>query len=292
MTEIIGIRFKKVGKIYYFDPNGVKTEKGQHAIVETARGIECGEIVIPNREVNDDSIVKPLKSLIRIATDEDMEIVAKNIAKEDEALRICAEKVKNHKLDMKLVAAEYTFDRGKVLFYFTSDGRVDFRELVKDLAGVFRTRIELRQIGVRDEAKMVGGLGVCGQPLCCSTFLDDFQSVSINMAKEQGLSLNPTKISGTCGRLMCCLKYENEAYQELTRTTPPVDSIVETPYGKGTVISINLLRGKVTVRLDASPESPEIFDREECKVLKTPKENRAMSNEEREQIKELKKLMD
>ncbi|MBQ7092922.1 MAG: stage 0 sporulation family protein [Clostridia bacterium] len=292
MTEIIGIRFKKVGKIYYFDPNGVQAEKGQHAIVETARGIECGEIVIANKQVDDDKIVKPLKSLIRIATKEDMATVAQNIALEDQALKICAEKVKNHKLDMKLVAAEYTFDRGKVLFYFTSDGRVDFRELVKDLASVFRTRIELRQIGVRDEAKMVGGLGVCGNPLCCSTFLDDFQSVSINMAKEQGLSLNPTKISGTCGRLMCCLKYENEAYQELTRNTPPVDSIVESPDGRGVVTSINLLRGKCTVRLDSAPDSLEVYNREDLKVLRTPKERHSMTQEEKANAKELRKLMD
>ena len=292
MTEIIGIRFKKVGKIYYFDPNGVQAEKGQHAIVETARGIECGEIVIANKQVDDDKIVKPLKSLIRIATKEDMATVAQNIALEDQALKICAEKVKNHKLDMKLVAAEYTFDRGKVLFYFTSDGRVDFRELVKDLASVFRTRIELRQIGVRDEAKMVGGLGVCGNPLCCSTFLDDFQSVSINMAKEQGLSLNPTKISGTCGRLMCCLKYENEAYQELTRNTPPVDSIVETPDGRGVVTSINLLCGKCTVRLDSAPDSLEVYNREDLKVLRTPKERHSMTQEEKANAKELRKLMD
>ncbi len=292
MTEIIGIRFKKVGKIYYFDPNGVQAEKGQHAIVETARGIECGEIVIANKQVDDDKIIKPLKSLIRIATKEDMATVAQNIALEDQALKICAEKVKNHKLDMKLVAAEYTFDRGKVLFYFTSDGRVDFRELVKDLASVFRTRIELRQIGVRDEAKMVGGLGVCGNPLCCSTFLDDFQSVSINMAKEQGLSLNPTKISGTCGRLMCCLKYENEAYQELTRNTPPVDSIVETPDGRGVVTSINLLRGKCTVRLDSAPDSLEVYNREDLKVLRTPKERHSMTQEEKANAKELRKLMD
>ncbi|MBR5265813.1 MAG: stage 0 sporulation family protein [Clostridia bacterium] len=292
MTEIIGIRFKKVGKIYYFDPNGVQAEKGQHAIVETARGIECGEIVIPNKQVDDDKIVKPLKSLIRIATAEDMATVAQNTALEDQALKICAEKVKNHKLDMKLVAAEYTFDRGKVLFYFTSDGRVDFRELVKDLASVFRTRIELRQIGVRDEAKMVGGLGVCGNPLCCSTFLDDFQSVSINMAKEQGLSLNPTKISGTCGRLMCCLKYENEAYQELTRNTPPVESIVETPDGRGVVTAINLLRGTCTVRLDSAPDALEVYNRDDLKVIRTPRERHSMTQEEKAHAKELKKLMD
>ena len=292
MTEIVGVRFKKVGKIYYFNPGNIKAVKGLYAIVETSRGIECGEIVIENKEVPDDSIVKPLKNLIRIATKEDLEIVAQNAASEEEALAICEEKIKKHGLDMKLVGAEYTFDRGKILFYFTSDGRVDFRELVKDLAGVFRTRIELRQIGVRDEAKMTGGLGVCGLPLCCNTFLDDFQSVSINMAKEQGLSLNPTKISGTCGRLMCCLKYENEAYQDMIATTPPVDSVVETPDGQGTVTAVNLLRGKCTVRLDKSPDSPECYDKCCCRLLKTPKENRAASREEKANEKELKKLMD
>lgn len=292
MTEIIGVRFKKVGKIYYFDPTNLKVSKGQFAIVETARGIECGEIVIENKEVEDDIIVKPLKPLIRLATEEDLKTVAQNALLEEQAIKICAEKVKHHKLDMKLVAVEYTFDRGKVLFYFTSDGRVDFRELVKDLASVFRTRIELRQIGVRDEAKMIGGLGVCGQPLCCNTFLDDFQSVSINMAKEQGLSLNPTKISGTCGRLMCCLKYENEAYQELSRTTPAVDSLVETPDGRGIVTNINFLRGKCTVKLENSPDSPHIYDKSQCKILRSPKENKAMSKEEKANERELKKLMD
>lgn len=272
MTEIVGIRFKKVGKIYYFNPDGVTLTKGQYAIVETARGIEYGEVAIANKLVEEDSLVKPLKKVLRPATPEDAKIAEQNAALEEQAMKLCHEKISQHKLEMKLVAAEYTFDRGKILFYFTSDGRVDFRDLVKDLASVFRTRIELRQIGVRDEAKMIGGLGVCGCPLCCSTFLDDFQSVSINMAKEQGLSLNPTKISGTCGRLMCCLKYENEAYQDMTRTTPPVDSLVETPGGKGTVTEVNLLRGTCKVRLENSTDGAKCFCKGDCKVLRSPKE--------------------
>lgn len=271
MTEIIGVRFKKVGKIYYFNPGNIKAVKGLYAIVETSRGIECGEIVIENKEVPDDSIVKPLKNLIRIATKEDLEIVAQNAASEEEALAICEEKIKKHGLDMKLVGAEYTFDRGKILFYFTSDGRVDFRELVKDLAGVFRTRIELRQIGVRDEAKMTGGLGVCGLPLCCNTFLDDFQSVSINMAKEQGLSLNPTKISGTCGRLMCCLKYEQEAYEDLHKTAPKAESFVDTSDGRGTVCDVNLLRQTVKVRMEDAPDTINIYRNSDIAVLRSGK---------------------
>ncbi len=208
MTEVIGVRFKSVGKVYYFDPNGERVSAGQYVIVETARGIECGEVVLENRQVDDGKIIAPLKPVIRVANQEDLKNMEKNHAKEKEAFSICLGKIQKHKLDMKLVDVEYTFDNNKILFYFTADGRVDFRELVKDLASVFKTRIELRQIGVRDESKMLGGLGVCGRPFCCSTFLGEFQPVSIKMAKEQGLSLNPAKISGTCGRLMCCLKYE------------------------------------------------------------------------------------
>ncbi len=208
MVEVIGVRFRDVGKVYYFDPGDLKMKKGDRAIVETARGIECGEVAMANREVEDANVVFPLKKVIRIATPEDLRRVAENEKKQKEAFSICEKKIAEHKLDMKLVDVEYTFDNNKILFYFTAEGRVDFRNLVKDLASVFRTRIELRQIGVRDEAKMLGGLGVCGKPFCCSTFLGEFQPVSIKMAKEQGLSLNPTKISGTCGRLMCCLKYE------------------------------------------------------------------------------------
>ena len=269
LTEVIGVRFKKVGKVYYFDPAGLQVSKGPSVIVETARGVEIGETVLPNRMVDDEHIVAPLRRVLRIATEEDLAVVARNEKKEAEAFAVCQKKIAEHKLDMRLVTVEYTFDMNKILFYFTADGRVDFRELVKDLASVFRTRIELRQIGVRDEAKMIGGLGICGNPLCCSTFLDDFQPVSINMAKEQGLSLNPTKISGTCGRLMCCLKYEQEAYEDLTRRTPPVDSLVETPQGIGTVTEISLIKGILKVRLEKSPEAPKQFTVEDCKVLRS-----------------------
>ena len=217
MAEVIGVRFKEVGKVYYFDPDGKQLKKGDRVIVETVRGIECGEVAMDNREIDDEQIVKPLKKLIRIADEKDIAQFKANKAKEKDAFAICQQKIANHNLEMKLVDVEYTFDGGKVLFYFTADGRVDFRELVKDLAGVFKTRIELRQIGVRDESKMLGGLGICGRPFCCSSFLGEFQPVSIKMAKEQGLSLNPTKISGACGRLMCCLKYEQNAYEHLLK---------------------------------------------------------------------------
>ncbi|MEG1869544.1 MAG: stage 0 sporulation family protein [Oscillospiraceae bacterium] len=269
MTEVIGVRFKSVGKIYYFYPNGQTLTTDQHVIVETARGVECGQIAIANRLVEDEFIIKPLKPLIRIATSEDLKKVDENKAKESRAFQICLEKITKHKLDMKLVDVEYTFDNNKILFYFTADGRVDFRELVKDLASIFRTRIELRQIGVRDEAKMLGGLGICGKPFCCSTFLGEFQPVSIKMAKEQGLSLNPTKISGTCGRLMCCLKYEQEAYEDLIKITPKVGSYVNTPEGKGTVLEANLLTGNIKVRMDKSEDAaPKIFHRKLMKVIR------------------------
>ncbi len=268
MTEVIGVRFKKVGKVYYFDPNGITVEQGQKAIVETSRGVECGETVLANRMVEDSSIVPPLKKLLRVATDADLAVLANNARLEQEAFELCENRIRKHDLQMKLVSVEYTFDHSKILFYFSADGRVDFRDLVKDLASVFRTRIELRQIGVRDAAKMVGGLGICGQPLCCNTFLDDFQPVSINMAKDQGLSLNPSKISGTCGRLMCCLKYENEAYQDLIKSSPPVDSLVDTPKGKGNIIDVSLLKETCRVRLQADPDKPEVFKWRECKVLR------------------------
>lgn len=269
MTEVIGIRFKSVGKVYYFDPCRIQFKQGSRAIVETARGIECGEVVMPNRMVEDDSIVKPLKNVIRAATPEDIAKVEENARKEKEAFRICLKKIADHKLGMKLIDVEYTFDNNKILFYFTADGRVDFRELVKDLASVFRTRIELRQIGVRDEAKMLGGLGVCGKPFCCSTFLGDFQPVSIKMAKEQGLSLNPTKISGTCGRLMCCLKYEQEAYEDLLRITPKVGAYVSTADGNGTVEDANLLTGMLKVRMERPSDiPPKVFHRNDVKVLR------------------------
>ncbi len=269
MTEIIGVRFKDVGKIYYFDPDGKKLVKGDKVIVETARGIECGEIVIENIEKPDEQIVKPLKLVIRKATEDDIRTIENNRKKEKDASRICLEKIAKHKLDMKLVDVEYTFDGGKILFYFTADGRVDFRELVKDLASVFRTRIELRQIGVRDESKMLGGLGMCGREFCCSSFLGEFQPVSIKMAKEQGLSLNPVKISGTCGRLMCCLKYEQDSYEHLLRVTPKPGAIVETDEGRGTVIENNLLTGMLKVRLDARPDAaPKSCNRKQVKVVK------------------------
>ena len=263
MAKVIGVRFKNLGKVYYFDPENHEIKIGDHVIVETARGVECGEVAMPNREIADDHIVQPLRPIIRVATDADMDKLAENCRREIDAFSICQKKIAAHGLEMKLVDVEYTFDNSKILFYFSADGRVDFRELVKDLAGVFRTRIELRQIGVRDEAKMLGGLGLCGRPFCCSQFLAGFQPVSIKMAKEQGLSLNPVKISGTCGRLMCCLKYEQEAYQDLQRNTPPQGSYVSTPEGKGIVVGVGLLTGVLQVHLDsASPEAAPIS----CKV--------------------------
>ncbi|MGN0559918.1 MAG: stage 0 sporulation family protein [Candidatus Fimenecus sp.] len=269
MAEVVGIRFKEVGKVYYFDPDGMQFKKGDRAVVETARGVECGEIAMENREVDDSEIVKPLKRIVRPANENDLRVVRENREKEKKAFGICEEKIRAHNLDMKLVDVEYTFDGSKILFYFTADGRVDFRELVKDLAGVFRTRIELRQIGVRDESKMVGGFGMCGRPFCCSTFLGDFQPVSIKMAKEQGLSLNPVKISGTCGRLMCCLKYEQEAYEHLLRHTPKVGAIVETREGRGTVVENNLLTGMLKIRLDRRPDAaPVVIERHEVKLIR------------------------
>lgn len=249
-VSYIGVRFKRVGKIYYFSPNRIKVKKGDKVIVETVRGVECGDVVLAERTMDESKLNSPLKPIIRVATQKDMETVERNKRREKEAFVICEEKIKKHGLHMDLVDVECTFDNNKLLFYFTAKNRVDFRELVKDLAGVFRTRIELRQIGVRDEAKMLGGLGICGQPFCCSRFLDEFQPVSVKMAKEQSLSLNPTKLSGSCGRLMCCLKYESEAYQELLRTTPKVGAIVKTPEGRGTVIDVNLLTGALKVKLD------------------------------------------
>ena len=272
MVEVIGVRFKETGKIYYFDPCGKTIKKGDFVIVETSRGIECGEIAMENRMVEDESIIQPLKKLIRIATNEDISIMKKNKEKEKKAAVIFEEKVAYRKLDMKLVDVEYTFDGSKILFYYTAPSRVDFRELVKDLAGVFRARIELRQIGVRDESKMLGGLGICGRPFCCKEFLSDFQPVSIKMAKEQGLSLNTSKISGSCGRLMCCLKYEQDAYEHLLHITPKVGAIVDTKQGKGEVVDMNLLTGKLTVRLERNPEAaPQVFHRRDVKLIKDAK---------------------
>ena len=275
MATVVGVRFQKVGKVYYFDPADGVFSCGDRVIVETARGIECGEVALANREVPEEEVVRPLKSVIRRADEADLRRVEENHRKEEAAAAICREKIQKHGLEMKLVDVEYTFDGGKILFYFTADGRVDFRELVKDLASVFRTRIELRQIGVRDEAKMLGGLGICGRPFCCSTFLGDFQPVSIKMAKEQGLSLNPTKISGACGRLMCCLKYEQEAYEDLLRRTPRVGAAVQTPDGEGTVVEVNLLTGAVKVRLtDGDTASENYFNREELRPARRRREER------------------
>lgn len=269
MIETVGIRFKEGGKVYDFDADGHKFNKGDYAIVETVRGLECGAVACANRNISEDDVTKPLKKVIRPATEEDVKILEANKIKEKEAFKICEEKIAAHGLEMNLVDVEYTFDRSKILFYFTADGRIDFRELVKDLAYVFRTRIELRQIGVRDESRMVGGFGMCGRPFCCSTFLNDFQPVSIKMAKEQGLSLNPSKISGTCGRLMCCLKYEQDTYEHLLRHTPKVGAIVETQKGKGKVIENNLFTGMLKVVLDRNPDAAPIsVHRHDVKLLK------------------------
>ena len=269
MAEVISIRFKEVGKNYYFDPQNVTFKKGDKVIVETARGLEFGEVTIGNRTIPDEEITAPLKPVLRMATQEDIETVEDNKLKEKQAFDICVKKIAVHKLDMKLVDVEYTFDRNKILFYFTADNRVDFRELVKDLASVFHTRIELRQIGVRDQSKKVGGLGICGRPFCCNTFLGSFQPVSIKMAKEQSLFLNTTKISGTCGRLMCCLKYEQEAYEHLLKVTPKNGAVVETKEGRGTVVDVNLLTGMLKVSLDKEKvAAPLVVHRRDVKVIK------------------------
>lgn len=268
MTEVISVRFKNKGKVYFFDPVGFTVPKGSNVIVETAKGLEYAECVAGNHEVDDSQVRPPLRPVIRMATPEDTARSEDNHRKEKEAFEICREKIQKHELDMKLVDVEYNFEGNKILFFFTSEGRVDFRELVKDLASVFKTRIELRQIGVRDEARMLGGLGICGRPFCCAQFLDDFQPVSIKMAKTQGFSLNPTKISGACGRLMCCLKYEQDAYEELVKNVPKVDSFVETPNGVGSVIDVNLLKSTVRVRLeDSNDVSIKTFNASEITVL-------------------------
>lgn len=254
MIKVVGVRFKKAGKVYYFDPRDLNINKGNYVIVETARGVEFGECVIGEKRVQEEDIVSPLKSVLRIADENDIVKHEQNKAKEKDAFEICLNKIEQHKLVMKLIDVEYTFDNNKVIFYFTADGRVDFRELVKDLATIFKTRIELRQIGVRDEAKMIGGLGPCGRPLCCSAFLGDFTSVSIKMAKEQSLSLNPTKISGICGRLMCCLNYEQQTYEDIRRKLPKIGSIVETELGKGEVVNNSVVKETVKVKLKINNE--------------------------------------
>ncbi|MCL2089041.1 MAG: stage 0 sporulation family protein [Oscillospiraceae bacterium] len=268
MVEIIGVRFKNGGKIYYFSPKGKKFKYGTHVIVETARGIECGTVALENRQSANKNLPGAIKPIIREATPSDLETVAANKAKEKDAFAICSKKINEHNLKMKLVNVEYTFDN-KILFYFTSEGRVDFRELVKDLAATFRTRIELRQIGVRDESKLLGGLGICGRPFCCSSFLGDFHPVSIKMAKEQNLSLNPTKISGTCGRLMCCLKYEQNVYEELLKTSPKLGAYVETPDGKGNVVDLNLLTGTYRVKIDGNADAaPHTFNIKDIRIIR------------------------
>lgn len=291
MIKVVGIRFQRAGKIYYFDPLDYDLETAMHVIVETARGVEMGTVLTPPKEVDDDKVVQPLKPVIRIATDDDEKVIEKNKEKEAEAYVICKEKIAKHGLDMKLVAAEYTFDNNKLLFYFTADGRIDFRELVKDLASVFRTRIELRQIGVRDETKMLGGIGICGRELCCRSYLTDFVPVSIKMAKEQNLSLNPTKISGVCGRLMCCLKNEQETYEYLNSRLPSVGDSVITPTGMhGEVSGVNVLRQLVKVVVD-NGEEKELQEYAVDDLKFTPRRRRDVRVTD-EEMKELEGLED
>ncbi len=283
MTKVIGVRFRNAGKVYYFAPGKLKICQGDHVIVETARGVEYGYVVLGVKEVEDDKIVQPLKPVMRVATPEDDEKAEKNREKEKEAFAVCQEKIRKHELDMKLIDAEYTFDNNKVLFYFTADGRIDFRELVKDLAAVFKTRIELRQIGVRDETKILGGIGICGRPLCCHSYLSDFAPVSIKMAKEQNLSLNPTKISGVCGRLMCCLKNEQETYEELNSHLPNVGDYVTTPDGlKGEVNSLSVLRQlvKVVVTLENDEKEIREYKAQELRFKPRKKKDKAVVSDD------------
>jgi len=286
MIKIIGVRFKSIGKIYYFDPAGLEIKHGDRVIVETSRGVECGEVVLADREIDESEFNSPVKPVIRIATKHDYETIEKNKKKEQDAFKICEEKIAKHGLKMNLIDVECTFDNNKILFYFTAENRVDFRELVKDLASVFHTRIELRQIGVRDEAKKIGGLGICGQPFCCSRFLGDFQPVSIKMAKEQSLSLNPTKISGTCGRLMCCLKYEQDSYEELLKVTPKIGAVVKVGDSRGVVEDVNLLTGKLRVKMDKTDAVVNV-KKDEVEVIKD-----AIIRLGRDEIKALKELED
>lgn len=293
MTKVVGVRFRRAGKIYYFDPGKAKMAAGSHVIVETARGIEYGTVLIAPKEVDDKAVVQPLKPVIRVATPEDDKTEQRNKEKEKEAYKICLEKIAKHKLEMKLVEAEYTFDNNKLLFYFTADGRIDFRELVKDLAAVFRTRIELRQIGVRDETKILGGIGICGRELCCKSYLADFAPVSIKMAKEQNLSLNPTKISGVCGRLMCCLKHEEETYEELNRRLPNAGDYVTTDDGlKSEVSSVNVLRQLVKVLVEVNDEKELREYKVEQLKFRRRQHGRGRKNGEgdEKEMKELEKL--
>jgi cell fate regulator YaaT (PSP1 superfamily) len=290
MTKIIGVRFRNAGKIYYFSPKKFHIKKGAHVIVETARGIEYGTVVVGIKELPDEEVIQPLKPVIRVATPEDDVKVARNREREKEAIKICQEKIKKHNLEMKLIDAEYTFDNNKVLFYFTADGRIDFRDLVKDLAAVFKTRIELRQIGVRDETKIIGGIGICGRPLCCHSYLSEFIPVSIKMAKEQNLSLNPTKISGVCGRLMCCLKNEEETYEYLNSRLPGNGDTVQTDDGmKGEVQSVNVLRQMVKVLVDVDGEK-EIRDYQVSQLKFKPRRKKEKVKVEDKELKELEAL--
>ena len=270
-AEVVDIQFRPGQKVYYFDPAGHTCKQGDHVIIDTARGPEYGICAAGNHRIPMKDVVAPLRCVLRLATAEDERTVARNRAEEKRAFDICMQKIADHELDMQLVSAEYAFDGSKILFFFTADERVDFRELVKNLASIFHTRIELRQIGVRDKAKMVGGLGICGRPFCCASFLDDFQPVSIKMAKTQHLTLNPTKISGTCGRLMCCLKYEQDAYEDLLRTSPKVESFVDTPEGRGTVVEVDLLRQRVKVRMEDAPETISVFANADIAILRSGK---------------------
>ena len=291
MTKVIGVRFRKAGKVYYFSPGDQIIKNGQHVIVETARGVEYGYVVLGTHEVDDKKVVQPLKPVIRMATDEDEAIEQKNKEKEKEAFKICQEKIRKHELEMKLIDAEYTFDNNKVLFYFTADGRIDFRELVKDLASVFKTRIELRQIGVRDETKIVGGIGICGRPLCCTSYLSEFIPVSIKMAKEQNLSLNPTKISGVCGRLMCCLKYEEETYEELNGRLPNIGDYVTTDDGlKGEVHSVSILRQLVKVVVTVNGDEKEIREYKVGQLKFRPKKKKKKAGVNDAELKHLEAL--
>ena len=293
MIKVTGVRFRSAGKIYYFDPAGFEIKKGDHVIVETARGVEFGTVMMGVREVEDDKVVSPLKPILRIATEKDIETVERNNEREKEAFAICQERIRKHELDMKLVDAEYTFDNNKVLFYFTADGRVDFRELVKDLAAVFKTRIELRQIGVRDETKILGGIGICGRPLCCHSWMPEFVPVSIKMAKEQNLSLNPTKISGTCGRLMCCLKNEQDTYEYLNSTLPNVGDYVTTEDGlKGEVASVNVLRQMVKVIVSLEKDEKEIKEYPVDQLKFRPRKKKGGKKDGDADMKELAALED
>ena len=284
MIEVIGVRFKKAGKLYYFDPNGLQLKEGEHAIVETVRGVEYGTVIKGNTMVDDNDVIQPLKKVIRVATPEDDACEEENRQKEKEAFEVCFEKIAKHGLDMKLIDVEITFDHNKLIFYFTSDERVDFRELVKELAAVFRTRIELRQIGVRDEAKMLNGIGICGRALCCATFLGDFHPVSIKMAKEQSISLNPTKISGICGRLMCCLKYEEDVYEELNKKMPNVGDIISTVDGTGEILSTNVLMQVVKAAVRKKENDPPTIDFYSINEIKVIKSKRQKKHDDTEKL--------